>query len=98
MRNYAAAAQEFSRLLEGTPGDDKLRYMLAHTLEHKGDHDAAFQNYLRISPSFELYANAQIQAAMILKKLGRMDEAIARYRRWRKKRPARTLSVFIITV
>lgn len=77
MRNFAAAAQEFSLLLERSPGDDKLLYMLANTLYHKGDHDASFQNYLRISPSFELYANAQIHAAMILKKLGRLDEAVS---------------------
>ena len=77
MRNFAGAAQEFSRLLEGTPGDDKLRYMLASSLEQKGDHDAACRNFQLISPSFELFANAQIQAAMILGKQQRHDEAIS---------------------
>ena len=33
--------------------------------------------YQKISPEFELYANAQIHAAMIFKKEGRLADAIA---------------------
>lgn len=76
MRRFDAAAVQFSSLLEETPGDDKLRYLLANTLEQKGDWQAALTGYQKISPVFELYANAQIHAAMIFKKEGRLDDAV----------------------
>ena len=76
MRRFDVAFVQFSSLLETLPGDDKLRYLLANTLEQKGDWQAAQMEYQKISSVFELYANAQIHAAMILKKEGRLDDAI----------------------
>jgi tetratricopeptide (TPR) repeat protein len=76
LRRFDAAFVQFSSLLETLPGDDKLRYLLANTLEQKGDGHAARVEYQKISSAFELYANAQIHAAMILKKEGRLDDAI----------------------
>lgn len=77
MRRFDAAVEQFSSLLETTPDDDKLRYLLANAMEQKGAVPAARTEYQKISPSFELYANAQIRAAMILKKEGRLDDAIS---------------------
>lgn len=76
MRRFDESAMQFSSLLETTPGDDKLRYLLANALEQKGEKHAAQVEYQKISPAFELYANAQIQAAMIFKKEGKTIEAI----------------------
>lgn len=77
LRRFDEAVMQYSSLLDRTPGDDKLRYLLANTLEQKGDVQTALIEYQKISPAFELYANAQIHAAMILKKEGRLADAIA---------------------
>jgi tetratricopeptide (TPR) repeat protein len=76
MRRFDAAAAQFSLLLEKTPADDKLNYLLANALEQKGDLGAARAAYQKVSPGFELYASAQVHAAMILKKEGKLDDAI----------------------
>jgi tetratricopeptide (TPR) repeat protein len=76
MRQFDAAAAQFLSLLETAPNDDKLRYLLGDVLEQKGDLRAAQAEYQKISPAFELYTNAQIHAAMIFKKEGRLDDAI----------------------
>jgi len=76
MRRFDAAAAQFSSLLEKTPADDKLNYLFANALEQKGDLGAARAAYQKVSPAFELYANAQVHAAMILKKEGKLDDAI----------------------
>lgn len=77
LRQFKEAADEFSLLLETAPDDDKLLYLSASALEQKGDLPAALVHYQKISPSFDLYANAQIHAAMLLKKSKRLDEAIS---------------------
>jgi len=76
MRRFDAAAIQFLSLLEKTPKDYKLRYLLANTMEQKGDWQAAQAEYQKISPAFELYTNAQVHVAMILKNKGSLDEAI----------------------
>jgi len=76
IRRFDEAVVQFSSLLEATPGDDRLRYLLANALEQRGKMHAAQAEYQKISPAFELYANAQIQAAMIFKKEGKTIEAI----------------------
>ena len=77
MKQFDAAAAQFLMILQSSPGDEKIRYLLANTLEQKGDLSAAFMEYQKISPDFELYANAQVLAAMIRKKEGRIEDAIA---------------------
>lgn len=76
IRRFDAAAVQFLSLLEMAPNDQKLRYLLANALEQKGDWHTAQAEYQKISPEFELYANAQIHAAMIFKKEGRLADAI----------------------
>ncbi|HEX7415618.1 MAG TPA: tetratricopeptide repeat protein, partial [Smithellaceae bacterium] len=46
------------------------------TYEEKGDNKAAVDEYRKIPDTSELYINAQIHAAMILKKEGKSTEAI----------------------
>ena len=77
MRRFDEAVAEFSSLLEMAPEDDKLRYLLANALEQKGDTGQALAMYQKIAPAFELYANAQIHAAMILKKENRPADAVS---------------------
>ncbi|HPC85017.1 MAG TPA: tetratricopeptide repeat protein [Smithellaceae bacterium] len=81
MRRYDEAADRFLLLLEKTPGDDKLRYLLASVLEQKGDRPKALVEYQKISPKFELYANAQIQAAKLMKMEGDSTGAVGVIRR-----------------
>ena len=76
LRRYEEAQAQFAKLLETKPADDKLRYLFANALEQKGDVLKARDEYQKISPGFELFANARIHAAMILKKEGRLTEAI----------------------
>lgn len=77
MRRFDEAVAEFSSLLEMAPQDDKLRYLLANALEQKGETGQALAMYQQITPVFELYANAQIHAAMILKKENRLPDAVS---------------------
>ncbi|MRR16394.1 MAG: tetratricopeptide repeat protein [Deltaproteobacteria bacterium] len=77
MRRFDEAVAEFSSLLAEAPEDDKLLYLLANALEQKGDTAKALAMYRKIAPAFELYANAQIHAAMILKKENRLAEAVS---------------------
>jgi tetratricopeptide (TPR) repeat protein len=77
LKKYDQAAGEFARLLEKNPGDDKLRYLLASALEQKGDPAAAKTEYQKVSPTSDLFSNAQMHTAMILKKEGKPAEAVA---------------------
>ena len=67
---------EFSAILKKNITDDKVRYLLATTYEEKGENKLAMEEYQNISISSELYANSQIRAGMILKKEGKISEAI----------------------
>ena len=73
---FSEAASEFTILLANEPTDDRIRYLLANALEKQGDEIRALSHYRRVSPSFELYANARVAAAMLLKKAGNLDEAV----------------------
>jgi tetratricopeptide (TPR) repeat protein len=76
MKKFDLAAAEFTTLLSRDVTDDRIRYLLASTLEKSGDGTRAVSLFLKVSPSFELYANAQIQAAMILKDQKNLASAI----------------------
>ena len=76
MKKFDLAAAEFTLLLSRDVKDDKIRYLLANTVEKSGDAAGAVSHYLKVSSSFELYANAQIQAAMILKDQKKQASAI----------------------
>ncbi|MFO7568669.1 MAG: tetratricopeptide repeat protein [Smithellaceae bacterium] len=77
MEKLDLAIAEFTTLLSRNVSDDRIRYLLANTLDKSGDDNGAVGHYLRVSPSFELYANARIQAAMILKAHKKNKEAVA---------------------
>jgi tetratricopeptide (TPR) repeat protein len=76
MRRLDLAVAEFSAVLKKDITDDKVRYLLATTYEEKGETKLASEEYQNISISSELYANAQIRAGIIMKKEGRISEAI----------------------
>ena len=96
-RQYDAAVAQFSLLLETAPHDDKLHYLLANALEQKGDLRAAQAEYQKISPEFELYANAQVHAAMILKKEGKLDDAIGLITRSMQKKADQAMLYFYLS-
>jgi tetratricopeptide (TPR) repeat protein len=76
MRRFDSAAVEFSTVLKKDITDDKVRYLLATAYEEKGENKLAMEEYQNISISSELYDNSQVHAAMILKKEGKIAEAI----------------------
>ena len=75
IRRFDAAAIQFLSLRKRRL-TTKNCVILANALEQKGDWHTAQAEYQKISPAFELYANAQIHAAMIFKKEGRLADAI----------------------
>jgi tetratricopeptide (TPR) repeat protein len=76
MRQFDLAVAEFSTVLKKNITDDKVRYLLATTYEEKGENKLAMEEFKNISISSELYANSQIRVGMILKKEGKISEAI----------------------
>ena len=74
---YEQAIDAFLLLLKGNPHDHRARYLLASTYEEKKVHNQAIEEFKIIPVDSELYGNAQIQIGMILKKGGKIDEAIA---------------------
>ena len=70
------AIGEFAILLDGDPNDQRARYLLASTYEEKKMHGKAIEGFKMIPPDSELYGNAQINIGLILKKDGRIAEAI----------------------
>ncbi len=76
MRQFDSAIAEFSAVLKKDEDDSRIRYLLASAYEEKGEKEKAIAEYQRIPASFELYANAQIHAALIFKKDGKIPEAI----------------------
>jgi tetratricopeptide (TPR) repeat protein len=74
---YEQAIDAFLLLLKGNPHDHRARYLLASTYEEKKVHNQAIEEFKMIPVDSELYGNAQIQIGMILKKGGKIDEAIA---------------------
>ena len=76
MRRLDFAVAEISTVLKKNITDDKVRYLLATTYEEKGENKLAMEEFRNISISSELYANSQIRAGIILKKEGKISEAI----------------------
>ncbi|MGZ3579862.1 MAG: tetratricopeptide repeat protein, partial [Syntrophales bacterium] len=70
------AIGEFDILLDGNPNDQRARYLLASTYEEKKMHGKAIEGFKMIPPDSELYGNAQINMGIILKREGRVAEAI----------------------
>jgi tetratricopeptide (TPR) repeat protein len=77
LRRFDLAVAEFSAVLEKNINDNRIRYLLANVYEEKGDNKLALDEYRKIpATSSELYASAQIHAAMIFKKEGKITAAI----------------------
>jgi len=91
MRRFDLVIAEFSAVLEKDETDSRIRYLLANAYEEKGEKKLAVAEYQRIPASFELYANAQIHAAMIFKKDGKIPEAIVVIKEAVKKKGDQTL-------
>jgi len=91
IRRFDLAIAEFSAVLKKDETDSRIRYLLANAYEEKGEKKLAVDEYQRIPASFELYANAQINAAMIFKKDGKIPEAIVVIKEAVKKKNDQTL-------
>jgi tetratricopeptide (TPR) repeat protein len=76
LRRFDLAVAEFSIILEKNINDNRIRYLLASAYEEKGDNKFAIDEYRKIPATSELYSSAQIHAAMIFKKEGKITEAI----------------------
>ncbi|HOG17232.1 MAG TPA: tetratricopeptide repeat protein [Syntrophales bacterium] len=74
---FQKAADIFAALTRDFPSDARIRYLYASSLEENKQPEKALDEYRRIPHEFDLYVNAQIHAAMLLKKLGRLPEAIS---------------------
>ncbi|MCX5834786.1 MAG: tetratricopeptide repeat protein, partial [Deltaproteobacteria bacterium] len=70
------AIAEFSEVLKGFPNDDEARYFRAAAYGEKKLYGEALADLNKIPVSSDLYANAQIQIGVILKKQNRPQEAI----------------------
>ncbi len=70
------AIGEFAILLEGNPNDQRARYLLASTYEEKKMHGKAIEEFKMIPMDSELYGNAQINIGIILKREGKIAQAI----------------------
>jgi tetratricopeptide (TPR) repeat protein len=84
---HEQAIDLFGKLLASYPDDQKIRYLLATAYNEKSLTRQALEMFQRIPPDSEFFANARIQAAVILKNEGNTDgaaetvrEAIARKR------------------
>jgi tetratricopeptide (TPR) repeat protein len=76
MKRFDLAVVEFLKVLEKNAGDDKARYLLATAYEENKNNKSAQEEYSKISFTSDLYTNARIHAGMILKKEGKLPEAI----------------------
>lgn len=75
--NVDKAIQEFSSILDEDPKDERARYFLASSYEEKKLYDQAMEEFQKIPADSELYDDALIHMATILKKTGKPEQAIA---------------------
>ena len=75
--NIDKAIHEFSSLLDEDPKDERARYFLASSYEEKKLYDKAMEEFQKIPSDSELYDDALIHMATILKRTGKPEQAIA---------------------
>lgn len=75
--NMDKAIKEFSSLLDEDPKDERARYFLASSYEEKKLYDKAMEEFQKIPSDSELYDDALIHMATILKRTGKPEQAIA---------------------
>jgi len=71
------AIDVFSNILKRNTNDHRARYLLASTFEEKKSYTQAIDQFNMIPVESELYGNAQMNIGVILKREGKIDEAIA---------------------
>jgi tetratricopeptide (TPR) repeat protein len=76
MSNRIAAIEE---MLAQSPGDSRLRYMLANEFKNAGDLDRAAEEYRRLIEADAAYGPGYYHGGQTLERLGRIDDARAMY-------------------
>ena len=71
--------EKIEALLEKSPGDQKLRYMLAMEQKNEGDIQQSLQTFNQLMSDETPYVPAFLMAGQELAKLGRSDEARETY-------------------
>lgn len=70
------AAEIFRNLLAESPGNDRIRYFLASSLQALEYYDEALDHFSEVDSLSGLFAPARIQMALMLDEGGRREEAI----------------------
>ena len=68
-------------LVEQSPNDTRVRYMLAMELDNTGDLEGAVKEYQAVAAADADYVAAYLSGGQALKKLGRIEEARSFYKR-----------------
>jgi predicted TPR repeat methyltransferase len=84
---HAEAIVACRRAIELSPEMPEARVVLGNTLAEQGKHADAVDEFLRAMAVKRFHAGAIENMAFSLMKLGRIDEAVALYRRWLAMEP-----------
>lgn len=87
-QRFDEALAQVDRLLTAEPDNPQYRMLKGALLVQKGDHQAALAVYEGLLSAYPNQSNAHMNYAHTLKSVGRLDEAIASYRRAVELRPA----------
>lgn len=73
--------EKLEAMLEGSPADQMLRYMLAMELDKEGLAEQSLQNFGMLMQDSKPYVPAFLMAGQLLTRLGRTNEAKDIYQR-----------------
>ncbi|MFO0979613.1 MAG: hypothetical protein U0996_24650 [Planctomycetaceae bacterium] len=73
--------EKLEAMLEGSPADQMLRYMLAMELDKEGLAEQSLQNFGMLMQDSKPYVPAFLMAGQLLTRLGRANEAKDIYQR-----------------
>ena len=73
-------AEKLEAMLQASPTDQMLRYMLAMELEKTGNHDRSLELFQGLMSDDVPYVPAFLMAGQQMAKIGRIEEAKATYR------------------
>jgi tetratricopeptide (TPR) repeat protein len=71
--------EKLEAMLQSSPTDQMLRYMLAMELDKEGDTEPALQNFETLMTLEKPYVPAFLMAGQLLTRLGRINEAKSVY-------------------
>lgn len=77
----ASRREKLEAMLQGSPGDQTLRYMLAMELDKEGHAEQALQNFEVLMKNPKPYVPAFLMTGQLLTRLGRTNEAKETYQR-----------------